>query len=236
MFICFCIPRFILDLLIFFILIFIGFITFYFDLCFILAIFFTEEDYKNYQKNNENKEEIKTNIFYDLRALLISPYIYYIILLYSNINKNFYKVYYPYFGGRYNEFGFLNILKFIVPKFISIYYYIYYCIIQSDFKIDFIVSKYFYFFDLDINNYYFLGFKYIFMILCIIYWEKFRYSYPCVNTDFVEAFGKKDDYEGKRMIKLGKTVLNRNYVYHDDDVDDDYFKEINLYTTEDDED
>lgn len=57
---------------------------------------------------------------------MVINYVYYFVVFYSIFKKDYFLTYYPYYNGKHNEIGFLNLIKTILNYFFVVQYLVYF--------------------------------------------------------------------------------------------------------------
>lgn len=195
----------------------LGFLSIVFGLCILFFEPFNSVDglYKvnystlksDWEKNEEDRENIEYGILFDLTMYFFFSYIYIFILIYMFFQKKYIKEYLPYIGGNHNGYGLIIILKFLMEKVLLINYLIFFPFINFNHKA--IIQSYFKLisFNLDVIWVLLIKLFIVFFPSILVVW-----NFAHEELFYLAKYEEYDDYVkiGAKYF-LGPTVYNIYY-------------------------
>ena len=171
----YCIPKFIIDIIIGLFVVFTMYILMNFELENTFSAT-TINDYSTIEKDwekEENRENIKKGIFKDLDLFFVVSYFYNGAMIVAIVKRKYFDEYMPYINGNHNEIAFLHLLKYIVQVSCPVYFFIFFPFINKDHKA--IIYSYFHWYLFNIENYW----QFIIKALLLLIIPIFMY-YGCI--------------------------------------------------------
>lgn len=148
-------------------------------------------------------------------------YVYYFVVFYSLLKRDYFLIYYPYYNGKYNEIGFLNLIKTILNYFFVAQYLVYFPAFVKGYELN--IRNYFALLDFDINEIFLILIKNLLPLLILL----FAFEGMCTRIIDMRIY-YPDPYNNNNniIVKNGQKIAKDNGIY----LEDDYLDEMLIET------
>ena len=151
--------------------------------------------------------------------VLVINYVYYFVVFYSIFKKDYFLTYYPYYNGKYNEIGFLNLIKTILNYFFVAQYLVYFPSFTEGYELD--IRNYFSFLDFGIDGIQLTLLKTLLPLLLLILISECR----CYQLIDIREYIPYNFKVKEIIVNNGQKIAKENGIFLDDDFDDELLME-----------